>query len=122
MDQTFKCDDCARSPELTEIAPMLHDDVWRKLAGPRQKLCAQCMFVRAAARNVRLTLESLKPCQLNLTFSPVSWFDLFAAIETKPLANLDPWRVVATELRDAAPPREWITGKVTHFFFATHVR
>ena len=51
---------------------MLSDAVWRKLAGRHEMLCAECMFTRAAARDVRLSLASLQPCEFNLMCSPVS--------------------------------------------------
>jgi hypothetical protein len=64
-------------------------------------VCAHCMFARAAARDVRLALANLYPCQFNLMHSPVSWFELFASVEIRPPVNFDAWRAAATGLPNA---------------------
>jgi len=101
MARVLKCSDCGRTPKVTELAPMLHDSVWRKLAGSHEMLCVQCMFTRAAARDIYLSLASLQPCDFNLMCSPVSWFELFASVEMRPPANLDAWRTAAAEVPNA---------------------
>jgi hypothetical protein len=89
----------AKTPNVVGLAPKLHDAVWRKLAGRHKMLCAECMFTRAAARDVRLSLASLQPCEFNLMCSPVSWFELFASVEIRPPKNLDAWRAVLRSTR-----------------------
>jgi hypothetical protein len=89
MARVLKCGDCGGTPKVVELAQILHDAVWRKLAGRQEMLCAQCAFTRAAARDVRLSLASLQPCHFNLMCSPVSWFELFASVEMRPPVNLD---------------------------------
>lgn len=95
MARVLSCGDCGKTLNVVELAPMLHDAVWCKLAGRHEMLCAECMFTRATARDVRLSLASLQPCEFNLMCSPVSWFELFASIEIRPPKNLDAWRAVA---------------------------
>ena len=51
MARVLKCDDCGKTPNVVELAPMLHDAVWCKLAARHEMLCAECMFTRAAARD-----------------------------------------------------------------------
>lgn len=101
MARVLNCDDCGKTPNVVELAPMLHDAVWCKLAGRHEMLCAECLFTRAAARNVRLSLASLQPCEFNLMCSPVSWFELFASVEIRPPKNLDAWRAVAARFPSA---------------------
>jgi hypothetical protein len=98
---TFKCDDCGKSPDEIVIGPVLHDAVRRRLAIRGEMVCADCMFARAAARNVRLALANLYPCRFNLMHSPVSWFELFASLEIRPPANLEAWRAAATGFPNA---------------------
>ncbi len=95
MALTFKCDDCGKDLDEVVIGPVLRDEVWHRLAVRGEMICAQCMFARAAARDVRLALADLHPCQFNLMHSPVSWFELFAFLELTPPANLDAWRAAA---------------------------
>ena len=101
MARVLICDDCGRNPKVTELAPVLRDEVWRKIARQHELLCAQCMFTRATAREVRLALASLQPCKFNLMCSPVSWFELFASVELRQPTNLDAWRSVAAEFPSA---------------------
>jgi hypothetical protein len=101
MASVLSCDDCGKTPNVVELAPMLHNAVWCKLAGRHEMLCAECMFTRAAARDVRLSLASLQRCEFNLVCSPVSWFELFASIEIRPPKNLDAWRAVAAGFPNA---------------------
>ena len=101
MARALKCGDCGRTPNVTELAPMLRDAVWRELASQHEMLCVQCVFTRAAARDVYLSLASLQPCDFNLMFSPVSWFELFASVEMRPPANLDAWRTAAARIPNA---------------------
>lgn len=101
MARLLVCDDCGRTPRITELAPELQDTVWRNIAQQRELLCAQCMFTRAVAREVRLALASLKPCPFNLICSPVSWFELFSSVELRPPTNLDAWRSAAIGLPNA---------------------
>jgi len=92
------CDGCDRSlvPQRPP-APMLHDHIWCQLADPREMLCVDCMFMRAAQRGVRLTLASLKPVPVNLVCNPWSWFDLFLSFKNKLPKNFDvqAWRKAA---------------------------
>jgi len=53
------------------LAPILHDATWLKLADKHVVLCAECMFQRAAEREVALTLADLRPCMFNTLHSHV---------------------------------------------------
>jgi len=101
MARVLKCSDCDRTPKVTELAPILRDAVWRKLAASHEMLCVQCMFTRAAAQDICLSLASLQPCDFNLMCSPVSWFELFASVEIRAPANLDAWRAAAAGVPNA---------------------
>jgi hypothetical protein len=56
------------------LAPMLYDDVWARLAGARELLCVKCCFRRATERHVRLDLDALKPCAINITSGAFDFF------------------------------------------------
>lgn len=45
----FKCRDCDNKPD----APMLKDEVWSTIAGPRELLCIPCT-VRAMGRDIQV--------------------------------------------------------------------
>ena len=85
---TFQCDGCNRSFDDVRLAPMLHDATWLKLADKHTVLCAECMFGRAAEREVALTLTDLRPCMFNVLHSPHSWYDLFLSRESEPQPSL----------------------------------
>jgi hypothetical protein len=101
MARVLKCGDCGKNPNVVALAPKLRDAVWLKLAGRHELLCAQCLFARAAARDIRLSLASLQPCEFNLMCSPVSWFELFASVEIWSPDNLEDWRAVAARFPSA---------------------
>jgi hypothetical protein len=92
------CHGCGQSLDRrrrshVELGPILHDHIWRQLAGPHEALCLMCMGQRAAHRLGRmLTLADLRPCSWNLFHRPHSWFDLFVEMEGAPPSNLDEWR------------------------------
>jgi hypothetical protein len=67
---------------------MLHDRVWRQLALEAETLCGGCMFKRATAQHIELTLADLVPCLFNVRFY---WFEFFAAHESTPPQNLSQW-------------------------------
>jgi len=99
MGRLGHCDgcDCRLVPERPP-APMLHDHIWCQLADPREMLCLDCMFMRAAQRDIRLSLASLKPVPVNLVCNPWSWFDLFLNFNKNKLPrdfDLQAWRQAA---------------------------
>ena len=99
MGRSGRCDGCDRRlvPERPP-APMLHDHIWCQLADPREMLCLDCMFMRAAQRDIRLSLASLKPVPVNLVCNPWSWFDLFLNFNKNKLPrnfDLQAWRQAA---------------------------
>jgi hypothetical protein len=73
--------------------PMLHDDIWRRLADEYDTLCPECMFARARARGIKLTFADLLPCSFNLLERERgrSWFNLFLGVE-KQKPDLGPWQ------------------------------
>jgi hypothetical protein len=93
--KVFRCTDCRRRLVVdVAMAPMLHDRAWRRLAREDETLCAGCMFKRAAARHVKLTLAHLRPCPFNLggAEAMTCWFNRFAR-DAQPTAKaLEEWR------------------------------
>src|SRR5262245_7909320 len=87
-----KCDGCGRRD--FQPAPMLRDEVWAKLADARELLCDRCMWRRRHERHVSLTIDSLKPCGINLA---VPWFDVFALHMNAPPDNIAEWQAIARE-------------------------
>ena len=75
-------------------------------AGCRLVLCAECMFQRAVARGVALTLADLQPCMFNVlpraVSAPRSWYDLFLSRESEPLTNLSEWASFLNRLKRAS--------------------
>jgi len=71
---------------------MLRDEVWAKLAEARELLCDRCMWRRQRERHVSITIDSLKPCPVNLARG---WFSLFAQLVNAPPANIAEWRAIA---------------------------
>jgi hypothetical protein len=99
MGRLGHCDGCDRRlvPERPP-APMLHDHIWCQLADPREMLCVDCMVMRAAQHDIRLSLASLKPVPVNLVCNPWSWFDLFLNFNKNKLPrnfDLQAWRQAA---------------------------
>lgn len=84
----MKCGRCMSTKK--PAAPMLEDDVWRKLAKPYELLCVKCAFARARKQGIVLGFNDLLPCEFNLA---MPWFDKFRAAE-------DPHKLVA-------PARAW---------------
>jgi hypothetical protein len=68
-----RCNDCHKHFDQVDLAPMLHDKVWRKFADEDETLCGGCMFQRAEQRRVDLDITSLRPCAFNVRL----WFDVF---------------------------------------------
>jgi hypothetical protein len=97
------CDGCGR--RNFKPAPMLHDEVWLKLANARETLCDKCMWRRQRERHISITVNSLKPCPVNLARG---WFDLFALHENAPPENIAEWQALARDIwvvckRDCQP-------------------
>ena len=87
----MSCDGCGRRfREPRRLAPMLKDDVWKRLADKHELLCPECMFARARSHGIKLMFSDLLPCPFNL-FERRSWFDLFLGVE-KQKPDLEPWR------------------------------
>src|SRR5262249_34135068 len=84
------CHACRTSFDQIPLAPMLFDGSWRKLSKRDEILCAQCMFVRAVKRGICITLADLKPCPINRSGEPSSWFDFFAKGERPEVIEV--WR------------------------------
>ncbi|MFZ2079707.1 MAG: hypothetical protein WAV38_24285 [Xanthobacteraceae bacterium] len=106
MTAAFKCDGCSR--RNFRPAPMLHDEVWLKLADEHETLCDKCMWRRQRERHVSITINSLKPCPVNLAGA---WFDMFAALVNAPPPNIDEWRAFACDpwvLSRHCPPHPWL--------------
>ena len=93
------CTECLR--EEAHLAPMLHDEVWARLADKDETLCTDCFFERMVQRDVNITVADLRPCLFNLLDSPLSWFDVLMKDETKPPANEDKWREAYVKLQYA---------------------
>jgi hypothetical protein len=87
----MSCDGCGkRFRDPHRLAPMLKDDVWKRLADEREALCPECMFARARSRGIKVTFSDLLPCLYNM-WERRSWFDLFLGVE-KQKPDLEPWR------------------------------
>jgi hypothetical protein len=103
----FKCDGCGRRDFIS--APMLHDEVWLKLADKHETLCDECMWRRERKRHVTVTLDSLKPCPINLGRG---WFDLYARHENAPPENIAEWQALARDIgvicRRDCQPHQWL--------------
>jgi hypothetical protein len=99
------CDSCSKSFNAVPRAPMLVDSVWLCIAKRDEYLCAGCMFERAVACGLDLTLSELQPLPFNLLGNP-SWYDLFAGSQSENTTiNLDAWRkamLIAFALEDSA--------------------
>src|SRR5215475_6624477 len=107
----WRCDGCNVSLDKILPAPMLHDEVWRRLTNPGEwQLCGNCFFRRADERGFKLTLAELLPCPFNLFHWPNSWFDLFCRLSRSkdgrrgkpPIADEAAWR--SAWLRDHRIP------------------
>ena len=68
------------------------DEVWSKLADKRELLCDKCMWRRQRERHVSITIDSLKPCPMNLARG---WFNEFARLASAAPANIAEWRAIA---------------------------
>jgi hypothetical protein len=81
----FRCYACDRSLKKVEAAPMLHNEIWQRIADPGEYLlCEQCARQRAKYRLGRdLTVADLIPCAFNLSRSP-PWNAVL------PLGNITP--------------------------------
>jgi hypothetical protein len=103
------CDGCGlsldeRRRSHVKLGPIVHDDIWRRLADEREALCFYCMGLRAVQRLRRmLTLADLRPCRWNLFGQPYSWFDLFVEMEGEPPPDL------LAEWRSVGEPGEFAT-------------
>jgi hypothetical protein len=93
------CDGCGQTLDRRRrghvlLGPIVHEEIWRRLAKPTEALCWQCMLQRARVRLRRmLALADLRPCPWNLFHRPYSWLDLFVEMEGgMPPANLAAWR------------------------------
>jgi hypothetical protein len=96
---TRKCAGCNK--RALGGAPMLHNHVWLQLAAKNEILCWSCLLNRATERRVYLSLESLKPCPVNLFGWPRSWFNLFAEHNSPPT-------IVDAEWSEAARLGQWL--------------
>src|SRR5215813_3244414 len=85
-----KCDGCGRRD--FQPAPMLRDEVWSRLADARELLCDRCMWRRQRERHVSITIDSLKPCPVNVARG---WFNEFARLVNAPPQNIAEWRAIA---------------------------
>ena len=77
MTRPYRCDGCGVSFNRRPMAPMLADAAWLRLAGDRDRLCAECMFARAFERRVALTVMDLRVCEFN---QRQGWFELFERV------------------------------------------
>ena len=86
------CDGCGDRD--FDPAPILHDEVWIKLADKHELLCIDCMWRRQRERHVSITINALKPVPVNLARG---WFDLFAQLANSPPENIAEWQAFATD-------------------------
>lgn len=107
----MKCDGCRRSWRKVRAGPMLHDEVWHRLAAEHETLCFGCILDRATKRKVDLSIISLLPCAFNLFHWPHSYFNLFQSTARQPLGPtvLNQWRTEAWNGRiwPEIPSRLW---------------
>lgn len=107
---TRACDGCGKR-DFTP-APMLRDEVWLKLADESELLCDGCMWRRQHERHVSITINSLKPCGVNLASF---WFDLFAGDENAPPENIAEWQALARDIwvlsRRGGLPHPWLISR-----------
>jgi hypothetical protein len=89
------------------MAPILHDEIWRRLAWNSETLCAQCVSDRARDRCIDLRLADLRPSAFNLcpTESGLSWFDLFLGAESEKseVPDLAGWQQSCSFLQATCP-------------------
>ena len=94
------CDGCGQTLDRRRrghvlLGPIVHDEIWRRLAKPTEALCWQCMLERTRVRLGRmLRLADLRPCRWNRLNEPYSYLDLLIDIEGALPTNLDAWRGV----------------------------
>jgi hypothetical protein len=60
------CTQCGKSLRYGDVsfAPMLHNDVWLRIAFKHEALCAFGFSNRLIERKFKLSLEHLRPCPL----------------------------------------------------------
>jgi hypothetical protein len=60
------CTQCGKSHRYGDVprAPMLHNDVWLRIAFKHEVLCAFCFSNRLIERRFKLNSEHLRPCPL----------------------------------------------------------
>jgi hypothetical protein len=67
------------------------------------------MWRREHERHVNITIDSLKPCPINLARF---WFDLYARHENAPPANIAEWQALARDIgvicRRDCQPHPWL--------------
>ena len=107
------CDGCGRTLDRRRrnhvlLGPIMHDEIWRRLAKPTECLCWECMLKRARERLGRLLiLADLRPCRWNRLNEPYSYLDLLIDIEGKPPRNLAEWCAVGEPGEFGPLPPAW---------------
>jgi hypothetical protein len=97
---SFRCTACDQSLDVVPLAPMLRDEVWNRIAHPRETLCTDCFFARMVRVFDRMPcFADLLPCVFNLLHAPHSWLDLFISKEKQPPVLDDEWRAVLAEIK-----------------------
>jgi hypothetical protein len=104
---SYRCDACNRSLGKVEIAPMLHKEIWQRIAEPALDrgigkngalLCEHCARQRSKYRLGRdLTMADLKPCEFNLYRSP-PWFAVLPPGNMTPELNAQ-WDAVFDKVK-----------------------
>jgi hypothetical protein len=106
------CDGCGQTLDRRRrghvlLGPIVHTEIWRRLAKPTEALCWECMLERARVRLGRmLRLADLRPCRWNRFNEPYSYLDLLIDIEGALPTNLDAWRGVGVPGEFAELPQD----------------
>jgi hypothetical protein len=94
----IRCDHCRREPD--EVAPMLKDVIWRRIARKNETLCKACAHEAIRRRFGReLRFADLLPCVFNITWCS-AFEELMPFDESLPPGELEQWqRAFATAER-----------------------
>ena len=97
----YCCHACNRSLAKVQRAPMLHNEVWRRITKPGEHLlCEQCARQRAKDHLSRdLTMADLRPCAFNMHRSP-PWFAVLTQGRMTPELDAQ-WSAVIAEAKAA---------------------
>ena len=105
-----RCTICDASFDGREVrqAPMLLDQAWARIAGPRDNLCMDCFWQRLDERGVRAELAILKPCSVNLFHRPYSHFDLFTRSKNDLPVDIQAWAKAERDVDGGPDFQRWL--------------